>query len=117
MLSQSVNEPKSKAFAIKRQAYRVFVEDVGPARFSGFGGRDVKAKSPLEAIFMVTGVERDSPVGRAWVSGVRRPRWYGRGLIALPVLRMDLWPDGETGRVPAEALKFWFDSEGGRHVL
>lgn len=85
--------------------YRVFVEDVGPGRFSGYS-RDVEASSSLDAIFSATGVLRSSLVGIAWRDGSLRPSEWEDRLIALPHNRMDLWPDGKTGKVPAEALEF-----------
>jgi hypothetical protein len=95
--------------------YRIFIEDVGPGKFSAYGRRDIVAESALDAIFKVTGVLRSSPIGTRWQRG--EPPTIFRGspegwlrdgsrLIALPLNRRDLWPDGKTGKVPTEALKF-----------
>jgi hypothetical protein len=90
----------------RRERYRVFVQDVGRGGFSAFGDHDVVAGSPLEAIFTATRVSRNSTVGARWLHG-GRPRWSGKRLIALPHSRRELWPEGLTGYVPAEAFKFW----------
>lgn len=87
--------------------YRVFVEDVGRGKFSCYSRGPVDAGSPLDAIFKATGVVRSSPVGTAWRAGTLRPSIHHQRLIALPESRRDLWPDGETGKVPREALQFW----------
>lgn len=86
--------------------YRVFVEDVGVGLFSAFSDHDVLATSPLEAIFQVTEVLPDSKVGKAWIAKTLPPTWNFRRLIALPLERTDLWPDGKTGKVPKEALEY-----------
>lgn len=88
------------------EKYRVFVEDVGSRRFSGFGASDIEADSPLDAIFEATGVVRSSPIGRKWTNGDVKPLYCGCRLIALPHSRKDLWPNSRTGQVPKEALKF-----------
>lgn len=87
--------------------YRVFVEDVGRAKFSAYYG-DIEAASPLDAIFEATGVTRGSPVGKAWIAGTLRPAIDHQRLIALPHTRKDLWPDGKTGEVPVAALSYWY---------
>lgn len=77
------------------QQYRVFVEDVGPDRFSGLA--DAEAPGPRTAIVMVTDVdEREDDL--LLLDGLK--------LIALPHSRKDLWPDGSTGIVPDEAFRF-----------
>jgi hypothetical protein len=88
--------------------YRIFVEDVGAGLFSAYGSEDIRATSPLDAIFAGTKIAKDSPVGRRWLDGRMIPSWCGRRLIALPHDRKDLWPDGQTGKVPKEALTFCF---------
>lgn len=85
------------------EKYRVFVEDVGPNKFSAFGDRDVEANFPLDAIFEITGVVRVSLVGKRWLNG-EPPCWEGCLLIALPHSRKDLWPNGKTGAVPKQAI-------------
>lgn len=68
--------------------YRIFVQDVGETGFSAAGLlNDIEASSPHQAILIAN-------LGRHW-----KP-------IALPLNRRDLWPDGKTGEVPAEALKY-----------
>ena len=71
--------------------YRVFVEDVGPSRFSGV--RDIVAATPKAAI-------------KPFATDQGKGLWHGRRLIAFPHSRRDLWPDGQTGKVPREALTF-----------
>jgi len=88
--------------------YRVFIEDVGKRRFSAYGSRDVTADNPLDAIFQITGCRKSSPVGRAWIDCTLRPAVDGMRLIALPHSRRDLWPNGDTGKVPTEALGWYF---------
>jgi hypothetical protein len=75
---------------MKSKRYRIFVEDVGPGLFSAAGTPELKAQSPEIAI----------------LAGMGAPRWCGRLLIALPVDRKDLWPNGATGEVPEEALEY-----------
>ncbi len=91
--------------------YRVFVEDVGPGRFSAYGDRDVDAASPLDALFQITEVVKSSPVGKKWIAGELRPRHNDARLIALPRNRQDLWPHPTTGKVPIAALSFWYPKE------
>ena len=74
--------------------YRIFVQDVGAYGFSGVV--DAMGHSPGDAIDQS---ETASPPAE-------KRQWFGRKLIALPYTRMDLWPDGKTGAVPTEALKF-----------
>lgn len=73
------------------RCYRIFVEDVGPGRFSCSGFGDIIASSPDDAI---------QKTSKSW-------KWQGnRRFLALPHTRKDLWPDGKTGEVPAEAYLF-----------
>ena len=67
--------------------YRVFIEDVGPNKFSAI--RDAEAKTPQEAILKVVNLHA-----------------VDVQVIALPHSRRDLWPNGRTGKVPTEALGF-----------
>ncbi len=80
--------------------YRVFVEDVGPGKFSA-AGVPVKLRGGIEAATPREAIDK---------SKVANPKgtneWLGRRLIALPHDRRDLWPDGQTGAVPREALRF-----------
>jgi hypothetical protein len=71
--------------------FRVFVQDVGESGFSGVD--DINAPDSLKAIMKFA-----YPPGGL--------TWYGKKLIALPHDRKDLWPDGQTGHVPEEALSF-----------
>ena len=77
--------------------YRVFVEDVGPGKFSAI--KDAEAKNPRRAILDVTKVD-------GFTGAPDFMTWNGRRLIALPHHRKDLWPNGKTGAVSAEALKY-----------
>jgi hypothetical protein len=80
--------------------YRVFVEDVGPGKFSG-AGVPVKLRGGIEAESPREAIDKSKA---AWPPGGNT--WYGRRLIALPHDRKDLWPNGKTGAVPKEALRF-----------
>jgi hypothetical protein len=71
-------------------SYRLFVEDVGKGKFSAMGVAEVRAANPKAAI-------------RA---GFGPSLWNGKRIIALPHERKDLWPDGQTGEVPEEALEY-----------
>lgn len=74
------------AMEVVVKKYRVFSQDVGKYGYSGV--KDVMADSPRSAV---------NKVGQAW---------EGEKMIALPHGRKDLWPDGQTGRVPREALRY-----------
>jgi hypothetical protein len=71
-------------------SYRLFVEDIGRGKFSAMGIAEVRAKSPQAAI----------------EKGFGPSKWNGKRIIALPHDRKDLWPDGQTGDVPEEALEY-----------
>lgn len=66
--------------------YRVFAQDVGKSGYSGV--KDITAESPRGALAKVP------------------PAWEGERMIALPHTRKDLWPNGKTGAVPREALRY-----------
>lgn len=67
--------------------FRIFTQDVGDSGYSGVC--DVVAESMNEAL------QKAPP--RAW----RREKY-----IALPHSRRDLWPDGKTGELSPEAVRF-----------
>lgn len=71
--------------------FRIFVQDVGPYGYSGY--TDVSAADPKEAL---------AAIGEGKGQGKRRRPLF----IALPKSRKDLWPDGKTGRVPQESLRY-----------
>ena len=75
--------------------YRIFVQDVGRSGYSCAGGRgssSIVADSPAAAI--------EKKIAQGGCQG-----WEGK-FIALPYSRRDLWPDGQTGKVPKEALLY-----------
>lgn len=72
--------------------FRIFVQDVGRSGYSGF--KEVEAVSTKAA---VKGLK--VPSWRSEFSTSKLPYY-----IALPNNRKDLWPDGQTGQVPKEAL-------------
>ncbi len=89
----------------RMERYRVFVQDVGNDGYSASAFPDLMAYSPLDAIIEATGV-RTQLIALRWMERRELPSSWGQRLIALPHSRKGLWPDGKTGKVPAEALRF-----------
>jgi hypothetical protein len=67
-------------------SFRLFVQDVGAAGYSAV--TDVVAFDHAQALRVVNKIRIDPP-----------------GWLLLPHSRRDLWPDGKTGAVTAEALR------------
>lgn len=71
--------------------FRVFVQDVGRAGYRALD--EVSAENPVDAVLPFCTDQITRTV-------------HGKKLIALPDDRRDLWPDGRTGAVSKEALRY-----------
>lgn len=69
----------------EKMVYRIFTSDIGPMQFSAL--KDVDTADPFKTIEDVAA--RFSTVA-----------------LALPHTRRDLWPDGQTGKLSEDCIKF-----------
>jgi hypothetical protein len=79
---------------IMAQKWRVFTNDVGPHQYSGL--KDITASSLSEAKAMAKQRWGNLPIDPRRVDKTLR-------ILVLPHSEKNLWPNGQTGRIPKEA--------------
>jgi len=79
----------SKILGEDHLKFRIFTNDVDVNRYSCFG--DIEAGSLLDA------------KQKAFAKTINLPSPHGLKVLVIPHERVDLWPNGLTGKVPSDA--------------